>query len=233
MRIAIFSDVHANLEALQAVLDDFERTQPDTVVCLGDIVGYGANPSQCLNLVREHADIIVLGNHDEAAFDFSKLDEYTEVAQTSARWTAHALSEEEKRYLKSLPFKMTSDDLLFVHSTPRNPQDWEYILSAFEARLYESAFAERVCFIGHSHVPAVYHLSPNASHYSPNHRFIINVGSVGQPRDGNWRAAYGLLDTVAGSFEINRVEYDVRQASEKIIDAGLPRILGDRLFRGR
>lgn len=232
MRLAIISDIHANLEALERVLADIEAAEADRLVCLGDIVGYGADPSACLDLVRERADICVLGNHDAAVFSLTERAFFNPNARLAVDWTAAQLSTDDIAYLKGLPYRVSSDNLLFVHSAPRAPEQWDYVFSGMEARMYGRHFHERICFIGHSHVPGLYPIDAGGRGYSHDRRFLINVGSVGQPRDGDWRSSYGLLDTVAGSYENRRIEYDVDAAARKIISRGLPRRLAERLRMG-
>lgn len=232
MRLAIISDIHANLEALEQVLADIEAAEADRLVCLGDIVGYGADPSACLDLVRERADICVLGNHDAAVFSLTERAFFNPNARLAVDWTAAQLSADDIAYLKGLPYRVSSDNFLFVHSAPRAPEQWDYVFSGMEARMYGRHFHERICFIGHSHVPGLYPIDAGVRGYSHDRRFLINVGSVGQPRDGDWRSSYGLLDTVAGSYENRRIEYDVDSAARKIISRGLPRRLAERLRMG-
>ncbi len=232
MRLAIISDIHANLEALQQVLEDIRRQQADRIVCLGDIVGYGADPVACIELVREQASMCVLGNHDAALFTDSQRAYFNPHALEAVRWTAEQLGADHRDYLRGLPYRISSDHMLFLHATPRAPEEWDYIFSGMEARMQARHFYERLCFIGHSHIPGVYPLDADVVEYDPEHRFMINVGSVGQPRDGNWRSSYGLLDTVAGSYENRRVEYDVEAAAAKIIAHKLPSRLAERLKVG-
>lgn len=233
MRYAVISDIHSNREALSRALDLIDGMQVDEIVCLGDIVGYGANPSECLALVRERTSLITLGNHDHAVNDPKAKYDFNTFARSAIRWTVAKMTIEEKSILRSLPFSISLDQFHFVHATPHQPEQWDYIFSAFEARLYERAFHERVCFVGHSHVPGIYSMNPKVLSYNSTGRFIINVGSIGQPRDGDPRLSYGIVDTVAGTYENFRLEYDVETAAAKILDAGLPKSLAERLFIGR
>jgi diadenosine tetraphosphatase ApaH/serine/threonine PP2A family protein phosphatase len=233
MRVAIISDIHSNLEALTVAFHDIGRRSVDRIVCLGDIVGYGASPRECLALVREATGDIVMGNHDQAAFDASVESSFNSYAREAIRWTRAQLSADEQAFLRSLPLSLSFDNLLFVHSTPRIPEEWGYIFSSLEARSFDDDFAERVCFVGHSHRPFVYAMDPALrGPYRPTERYIINPGSIGQPRDGDTRLSYGLLDTVAGSYENFRLEYDVRAAAERITAQKLPSRLAQRLFHG-
>jgi diadenosine tetraphosphatase ApaH/serine/threonine PP2A family protein phosphatase len=233
MRLAIISDIHANLEALSAVLEDIDFQSVDRIACLGDVVGYGANPSECIALIRARAQHCVVGNHDFAVFDPSLRKLFSTNAQKSAQWTGRQLATEDSAWLKGLPYKLSNDNMLFVHSTPRDPQLWDYIFGHLEAQMQSNAFIERLCFVGHSHHANVQSVTPRIRDYTPTDRFIINPGSVGQPRDGNPKASYGLLDTVAGTYENRRIAYDIELAASKILAAGLPASLASRLYEGR
>jgi len=232
VRLAILSDIHGNLEALTRALEYIESSAIERVVCLGDIVGYGANPSECIDLLRSKTEFIVMGNHDEAAFDASRKEYFSSLASRAIDWTAKKLAVEEKEFLRGLPYSLVLNDLLFVHSAPRDPRQWDYIFSDFEARLYDKYFDQRLVFIGHSHVPGVFSMAPGDDEYNPEGRFIINVGSVGQPRDGNPKLSLGILDSVAGTYENIRLDYSVKLAAGKILEAGLPRKLAERLYVG-
>jgi diadenosine tetraphosphatase ApaH/serine/threonine PP2A family protein phosphatase len=238
MRIAVFSDIHGNLEALDAVIADMQKRKVDQRVCLGDIVGYGADPDACIDRVRQTSDMVVLGNHDLAVFRPEMRSSMSEHARAAIDWTIPRLGPDDVEFLQSLPASVSKDDRHFVHSSPGNPYDWIYIMDRILARLYADSFRERLCFIGHVHRPAVHPMKANTgtdrlSEYNAVDRFIINVGSVGQPRDRDPRACYGLLDTVAGSYETIRVEYDIARAARKIITAGYDRYLADRLHQGK
>ncbi len=232
MRLAVLSDIHSNLEALESVLSDIDRRSVDDIICLGDIVGYGADPNACLELIRSRARFSVLGNHDQAVNVVEERIHFNPSAERAVEWTASLLDENAREYLASLPYRVSFENLLFVHSAPKDPTAWEYVFSGFEARLFGRYFAERICFIGHSHVPGMYALDASVRGYDPTQRYLINVGSVGQPRDGDWRCSYGLLDTVAGSYENIRLEYDVETAMKKIVASRLPKNLAGRLKAG-
>lgn len=233
MRIAIISDIHGNKEALETALEDIRQRAPDRIVCLGDIVGYGANPVECLAAVREATPYIVLGNHDEAIFDPSKREHFAPMAREAIIWTSNQLAASDRNFLAGLPYRLRIDEFLFVHATPEHPEEWDYIFGGFEARLHSRAFTERVCFVGHSHIPAVYSMTAGTTAYNGKDRFIINVGSIGQPRDGNPDLSYGIVDSVAGTYENIRLRYDVKAAVKKILANGLPQRLAHRLLEGR
>lgn len=232
MRIAIISDIHSNLEALTAALESIEHLNIDQVICLGDVVGYGANPNECVDLVRRHCVVTLLGNHDQAAIDTSRTKSFTANARIAAEWTGDQLTPESKGFLRSLDFTYRPENMLFVHSSPHEPKEWHYILSVLDAQPAIRAYDEPVCFIGHTHVPALYTELGRVSHVQKNVRTLVNVGSIGQPRDGNPQLSFGVFDTELWKYENIRGEYDVDTASDKILDAGLPRQLADRLFVG-
>jgi diadenosine tetraphosphatase ApaH/serine/threonine PP2A family protein phosphatase len=234
MRVAIISDIHSNLEALQKALEIIDERKAEEIICLGDLVGYGANPNECVELTRKRASRILLGNHDQAAFDLSQTEHFNRHARTAAYWTNQTLTEENLEFLKSLPFQHAIDDLTFVHASPRDPDQWEYVFSAHEAKTNFESFQTRICFVGHTHIPGIFpeDLKTQKSGVTRENRYIINVGSVGQPRDGNWKLSFGIFDTSAWTYDLIRSEYDVQSASEKIVAAGLPRFLADRLLVG-
>ena len=226
MRYALISDIHGNREALDAVLDDIDRKEIDRIICLGDIVGYGADPNYCVERIREVADIVIVGNHDHAAIGLTSTAYFNVYAQEAARWTARTLTKENEEYLRSLEFTHIENDILFVHSTPYQPELWGYVLSPWEAELQFSQFSEKICFIGHSHIPAEYKEPGTA-------RRIINVGSVGQPRDNDPRSCCYIYDNDADSGRWIRVEYTFNITARRIIEAGLPPALAERLRWGR
>jgi diadenosine tetraphosphatase ApaH/serine/threonine PP2A family protein phosphatase len=233
MRIAVLSDIHGNFEALEAALGDVDSRKVDRIVCLGDIVGYGANPRECLQCIRERTNDIVLGNHDAAAFDIRVRENMSINAVEAIRWTERQLSREDMDFLRGLPQSISFHDIFFVHATPKAPREWEYIMYSFDARGYFRYFTERLCFIGHSHSPRIFCEKAFKLSFSMEERWIINVGSIGQPRDEDPRASYGLLDTVAGTYDNIRLPYNIDGAAAKILDAKLPKVLAKRLYEGR
>ena len=242
MRYAILSDIHGNLEAFEAVLEDLRGTDIQKRIFLGDIVGYGPNPEECITLLREKFDVMIAGNHDWAAIGKTDIQAFNSVARKAIEWTSAQLSPEYKKFLIDLPLKKEESSLTFVHATPLNPQDWNYIFSGNEAIRNLRALKRDLCFVGHSHIPAVFVLSDlDELFFSSNFtelildekiRFLINVGSVGQPRDGFSLASYGVLDTEKKMFYLRRVKYALETTQQKIISAGLPSILAERLARG-
>jgi len=245
LRYAIISDIHSNLEALQAVLKKIEAEKVDKILCLGDIVGYGPNPGECLELVDQYCEIILTGNHDFACIENSELFYFNKYATQAIEWTLTVLSDEELQYLAGLPLDEKIENYYLVHSNAYDPRSWDYILSLDEAIYNFSKFNEKICFIGHSHHPIIYieysennilkyNLKTiNKIHIEENKRYIINVGSVGQPRDGNPDAAFGIVDTANQVYELKRVNYDISSTYKKMISVDLPQFLADRILMGR
>src|SRR5262245_41383506 len=237
---AILSDVHGNLEALEAVLADLDRRSPSSVVCLGDFVGYGASPNECIERLRPRLAEAVIGNHDLAAVGKLALRGFHEDAAAAARWTDTALTPENRSYLESLPYERVWRGTRLVHGAPSRPSEWRYVLSIRDALAEFDAFAERVCFIGHSHFPCAFDGAGGEVRFrrveeiaiEPGHRYLVTVGSVGQPRDGDPRACYALYDERAGIIRNVRVAYDVEGAMRRIRTAGLPSFLAERLQWG-
>lgn len=242
MRHLIFSDIHSNLEALDAVIEDAANKDVGSTVCLGDFVGYGANPDECVQKVAEIANLkAVLGNHDAAVIDPAQREFFNPVAHAGIVFSESKIAEKSLSYLRSLPFMVNSDsDFVAVHASPFRPESWIYILEPLEAVDAFFVMTRPVAFIGHTHFPVVHTESGAISPFVPGERVkiepearkIINVGSVGQPRDGDPRAAYVIFDDETRTAEIHRVEYDVDKAGEKIIEAGLPPLLAHRIRRG-
>lgn len=232
MRLAIISDIHANLEALTKSLELIDHMGVDEIVCLGDVVGYGANPNECIEVLRERCSFILRGNHDAAAVDLSAAETFTTNARFSAVWTNKILGKENKDFLGGLPYTQEREKSLYVHATPCNPQEWEYILTEYDAKFSFRCFEQVVCFIGHTHAPAIFDEDGKAKMIRRDSRAIVNVGSVGQPRDGNPKLSFGVFDSERWEYENIRSAYDIKGASQKIEDAGLPRGLAERLWVG-
>ena len=236
MKIAVISDVHSNIEALKAVLSKLDQTDVERVICLGDIVGYGADPGGCLELVKKRCDVVVAGNHDCAIGDFEEYSMLNLYAAEAIDWTRNILSDEWKIYLETLPMVLEENNIVYVHSSPHKPENWSYIVSREDA-LYEFRyFKGSAAFVGHSHKAGIYcHDGDTFDDEVILHkgkRYIINVGSVGQPRDGNPDASYAVYDEGMNKVNINRVAYDVEAAADKIREAGLPSFLSSRLTTG-
>lgn len=242
MRLGIISDIHGNLEALETVLNTLKAQSIDQYICLGDIVDYGANPNECVNIIRELTDKVIAGNHDWAVVGLTDIAYFNLYAQMSVRWTEQQLAKRSIEYLKDLPLTLREGELTFVHATLVNPEDWEYVLSDYGAKRCLSELESGACFIGHSHQPFIYVeyqdgqsgiLNFSSVNYDKEKaKYLINVGSVGQPRDLDPRAAFAVVDTERKFIEIHRIEYEVAKAQRKILDAGLPRFLATRLEYG-
>jgi predicted phosphodiesterase len=240
MRFAIFGDIHANLQALEAVLSD-ARTQLCThYVCLGDIVGYNANPRECLDIVRGLECPTVKGNHDEQASLIVNQEGFNPLAEEAIQWTREQLGETEKHWLRELRLQRQVRDFTIVHATLDTPHKWDYVFNQLDAATSFSYQHTTLCFIGHTHMPKAYvrdgsvrSLPLDILSLQQGKKYLINVGSVGQPRDGDWRSAYCIYDTTSNEVELRRVEYDLPAAQAAIRDAGLPAKLADRLAIGR
>jgi len=241
MRVLVISDIHANLPAFETVLEDAEG-QWDRIWCLGDLVGYGPNPNECVALLRQHDHISLSGNHDWAALDKLDINDFNEEAQTAALWTRDVMTEETRVFLDALPAKRVIGDFTMAHASPRHPV-WEYIIDYETALENFSHYDTPYCLVGHTHVPvllaeegsnkvAVFNPAYKETIYLEDSRVIINPGSVGQPRDSDPRAAYALLDTEKLTWEFYRVAYPIEKTQEQIRDAGLPEALAARLAYG-
>ena len=240
MRFAIISDIHANLEALEAVLADAKENECDQFVCLGDVVGYNANPHECVKHVREMDCPIVKGNHDEQASLLESSRDFNEMAEAAIQWTRDNLTDSDKEWLRKLEFQRQVGDFTIVHATLDAPEQWGYVFNNLDAAASFTRQQTAVCFFGHTHVPMAFVRDESVERQrvdklriDSNKKYFINVGSVGQPRDGDWRAAYCIYDTDPGIIEERRVKYDLQTAQKKIIDAELPRLLAERLAIGR
>lgn len=241
MKIGLFGDIHANLEALETVLSEMEKEGVELHLCLGDIVGYGANPRECLKRSRDLALMTVAGNHDYAIAGKLNIDFFNAYAKEAVLWTRDQLSKEEIQYLRELDLVHKHEDVLtIVHGTLNFPEMFDYIQTSYDAHLSLELLETPVCFLGHSHVPVAFFQGPTVSFtmdydidIDPNGKTLVNIGSVGQPRDENPKAAFAIYDTDKQKVEIRRVDYDIEKAARKIVDAGLPEILGERLKYGR
>jgi diadenosine tetraphosphatase ApaH/serine/threonine PP2A family protein phosphatase len=240
MRIAFLSDIHSNWPALEAVLADVETVEAvDELVCLGDVVGYGGAPVRCLDLVRARGWLTLVGNHDRACTDPSVLNWFNPEAAQAARWTRGQLDDHRLRWLAELPERGERADAELVHGSLRDPL-YEYILDAGSAAASLRLVRGRLCFHGHTHLPGVFHVEQGRVRH--DYRLgplrlpapaLVNPGSVGQPRDGDPDASYGVWDAEAGTFEFRRVPYDLAGAKRAILDAGLPPRFAFRLDFGR
>jgi diadenosine tetraphosphatase ApaH/serine/threonine PP2A family protein phosphatase len=241
MRVAVVSDIHGNLHALEAVLAALEQEAPDEIWCLGDLVGYGARPNECCAAIEERASVCLAGNHDLAVRGTLDLMEFSGDAGTAARWSRDVLTAESLAFLESLESQATRADVALFHASARDPV-WEYVLSDRVAIASLEATEEPIVLVGHSHVALHVQLAGDGftGALSPagtevelaDARTLLNPGSVGQPRDGDPRAAYLLLDLDARTASFRRVEYDVARTQAEIREAGLPEMLAARLQVG-
>lgn len=247
MKYAIISDIHANLEALAAVLAD-ARPLSDAFICLGDIVGYNANPNECLALIRETCQIAIVGNHDQAAIGARLYDDFNEYAAAAVDWTRQQLTPSAYAYLQSLPQTARfGTGWLAAHGSPRDTDEYLFQQAHFqESFAYIQRYMPDIhgCFVGHTHLPMVWEQTPAGKVYlmrmatltlrlDPQCRYIVNPGSVGQPRYGDTAPSYVLLDDDTATIEFRFVTYDIDITQEKIYDAGLPPYLAERLAEGR
>jgi len=237
---AAISDVHSNLEALEAVLEDIGRRKVKSLLFLGDAVGYGPNPNECVSLLEERAKVLLAGNHDWAALGLTDISGFNPMAQAAILWTREVLTEEARKAIEgfSLVRNMGRQGMLLVHSSPFMPEEWHYVFTLSDAEENFRHFTQRICLIGHSHQPFIIERLPSGemrvhreeAALEKGNRYIINAGSVGQPRDRDPRACYALVGD--GGARFVRVEYPVLETQRKMRDAGLPEPLIERLSHG-
>jgi predicted phosphodiesterase len=250
MRLAIISDIHANLPALEAALAAIDEADPDEIWCLGDVVGYGAQPDECAEIVAERCTVCLVGNHDLAVTGELDISSFSPAAATAVRWTQRSAADETIRFLRGLSPEDTGREVALYHASPRDPI-WEYVLWPDQAAECITHQAARISFVGHSHVALYFTLPDGAPATGPtalargaqaeddtrleltDGRWLINPGSVGQPRDGDPRAAWLELDTGAWTARYHRVDYEIDRASEAILAADLPEHLAKRLHIGQ
>jgi diadenosine tetraphosphatase ApaH/serine/threonine PP2A family protein phosphatase len=243
MRIALLSDVHGNLPAFRAVLADVDGQAPDEVWCLGDLVGYGAQPDGCVELARDRCDLSLAGNHDLVVTGEIPITDFSSSAAAAARWTQETIGEETMAFLKGLAPADADREPALYHASPRDPV-WEYVLSTWQADECIDLMDARVGAVGHSHVALWFRRDDSgkmsgatadagSEHDLSAGRWLVNPGGVGQPRDGDPRAAWLLLDTGEWTATWRRVEYPIEEAARAIEEAGLPRVLAERLFSGQ
>jgi diadenosine tetraphosphatase ApaH/serine/threonine PP2A family protein phosphatase len=242
-KFALVSDVHGNLPAFRAVLEDVAAQEVNETWCLGDLVGYGAQPDECVALARESCRLSLAGNHDLVVIDKLPIAEFSAAAAAAAEWTREHISEESLEFLRGLQPLDTAHPIGLYHASPRDPV-WEYVLSTWQAGECMDAMEARVGAVGHSHVALFFHengssevvgaQAPAGTELDISQgRWLINPGGVGQPRDGDPRAAWLLLDTGNWTATWRRVEYPIDEAAQAIEAAGLPSVLGNRLYAGQ
>ncbi|MGC9111153.1 MAG: metallophosphoesterase family protein [candidate division WOR-3 bacterium] len=241
MLIGAFSDVHSNLEALRTVLDFFRRQGVQQLFCCGDIVGYGPDPEACIQLVRTAGARVVAGNHDWGVAGRTSIRHFNPVAAQAVHWTRNRLSPDDVDFLARLPLTVNFGPIQLVHSTPSSPEEWDYIFTLEDAAAEMGAYIADICLVGHTHIPmAVEKISGQparmitGNHFPlrPDARYLINVGSVGQPRDGDPRACCVIIDLTRHELTFHHLTYDYRQTQKKIVAAGLPEYLAERLENG-
>ncbi|MDH5478447.1 MAG: metallophosphoesterase family protein [Nitrospinota bacterium] len=242
MRYALFSDVHSNKEAFEAVLEDIRLYGVDQMLFLGDIVGYGPDPNECMDLLLTVADISLGGNHDWALVGKTPNDYFNPFAKAALDWTNNTLRDDLKDFLKRTRAMDVFNGVVLAHSSPKLPEEWRYVLTKEDAMDNFNHIEGEICFIGHSHQPifiempdehTVIPIREKFKVLEPGKKYIINVGSVGQPRDSNNKACWLLYDSDLGSVELRRVAYDIEAVQKKMRNSGLPRYLVDRLALGR
>jgi len=240
MRYALMADVHGNFDALEAVMQDVRAEQPDHVFCLGDIVGYGAEPAECIKLVRDNSILCIAGNHDFAVTGAVSTELFNPIATASVEWTRQVLCDEDITFLSQLPLEYKNEVFMLTHGAPEVPAAFEYIITMEDAVRGFAGLDRPISFQAHSHVPITFVLNGGYASLVPERAFtiedgcpaMINVGSVGQPRDSEPAACYALFDSSARSVSIRRIPYDVDRAAGKILKAGLPESNAYRLFLG-
>ena len=238
MKTFIISDIHSNLEALTVAIEYYNDYPGEKrMVCLGDIVGYGPNPAECMELVLSITDDICMGNHDYAVINTAEECYMNRYACEGVRFSRGKLSEKHKAQIGEFPYSISKGDILYCHSTPVRPEAWDYITGPFDAQEYLMIMECVLCFVGHSHVPGVYseealEKKGNIFHLSREVRTIVNVGSIGQPRDNDPRMSFFIFDEEGRTAERVSLEYDIEETIRKIVDADLPPFLGERLMYG-
>lgn len=240
MRFAIFGDIHANLHALQTVLADAQSKDCTHYVCMGDLVGYNAFPHECLEIVRTLDCPVVKGNHDEQASMVGYQEGFNPLAEEAMNWTREHLTDDDKEWLRALRLTRQVRDFTIVHATLDTPHKWGYIFNQLDAAASFTYQHTSLCFIGHTHTPKAYVLDGSVRTIAlgtlklqVGKKYLVNVGSVGQPRDGDWRASYCIYDVPTNEVRLQRLEYDFVAAQNAILDAGLPAKLAERLAFGR
>ncbi|MGN0855435.1 MAG: metallophosphoesterase family protein [Kiritimatiellia bacterium] len=240
-QIAILGDIHANLDALQTVLDDCRDQGVTDYLCTGDVVGYNACPHECMEVIRALGCPVVMGNHDYYVATARNLDDFNPHAAAVVQWTREQLADEELQWLRDLPFTRTVKGITLVHATMDRPENFGYVFDNLQAQANFAGQKTPICFHGHTHCPmiyehsiqGVYRIDPQDFRPQMGRKYFINVGSVGQPRDGDPRATYVIYDTVARTVRFRRLAYDVAAAQARIRAAGLPERLAERLAKGQ
>lgn len=243
MRYLLISDVHGNLEALQATLDAADQLEPYQLMCLGDLVGYGADPAPCIDTIGNRANLMLAGNHDLAVANVIAPENFNPMARESIEWTRTVLSEEDRELLASLPLQYVDGDYCFTHASPIDPIEFHYVRTLEDVAEVFNQIGQRFCFVGHTHLPVLVKMNTrtgrmevvreNKTTIEDQCRYFVNVGSIGQPRDNNPDACMVILDEEEGTLEFMRVPYDISTSQGKILSQGLPSFLAERLLLAR
>ncbi len=243
MRYILISDIHGNLEALQAVLTFIRKLEPFQFYCLGDVVGYGADPQTCLHTLQDESNLILAGNHDLAVAGLITCESFNEVAHAAVDWTRRQLDDEDLEALANMPLVYIDGDYLFTHASPIEPMKFNYVRTLDDVAGVFSSIGQRFCFVGHTHLPVLVTMNEkngameivreNRITIKDGHRYFVNAGSTGQPRDSNPDACVVILDEEAESIEFVRVPYDISTCQSKILSEGLPSYLAERLMLAR
>lgn len=240
-KIAILGDIHANIDALNAVLEDATAENVTDILCVGDVVGYNAAPNECMEIIKKHASLTVCGNHDHYCGFNESLEDFHPVAANVIEWTRRELTSENIEWLKKLPYSVVNKNITLVHSTLDMPERWGYVFDSIEAESHLNYQNTQICFHGHTHVPAIFKKQGMMVERIPaqnirielGKKYFINTGSVGQPRDGNPQASYCIFCPESKEVLFKRVVYDIAAAQTKIRAAGLPERLAARIERGQ
>jgi len=241
MRYGIFSDVHSNLEALETVIKAYKSEKIDIYLCLGDVVGYGANPVECIQITKDIAQITIAGNHDWATAGLFSLEYFNDWAKKAVLWTQEKIDSANHKFISSLRLVYENEDLVLVHGTLNQPEEFNYMTDLLQASRTFALMRKSICFLGHTHSVGILiqdkeeridYQREERLKLKEGYRYIVNVGSVGQPRDGNNKASFCIYDTKKQEVSIKRIDYDVKSAQAKIIAADLPRFLATRLSAG-
>ncbi|MFA5272224.1 MAG: metallophosphoesterase family protein [Candidatus Omnitrophota bacterium] len=240
MRYAIFSDIHGNLEAFQEALKFYKQERIDRFIFLGDIVGYGVNPKEVIALLKEINPVSIAGNHDWGVTNRLSGEHFNEYAEAALVWTKQIITEKEIKYINTFPLTYEEDNFFCVHGTLNDPQNFNYLSGINEARVNFLLLKQQILFVGHSHKAQIYYANSGGVFFYPqsevtiknNEKYIINVGSIGQPRDRDRRLSFCIYDTEEKLARIVRLDYNISAAAEKIINARLPAMLSSRLFIG-
>lgn len=239
MKIAILGDIHGNLEALEAVLIAVEREGAERIICLGDIVGYGPDPLGCIYRLQEVGARLVVGNHDQAILFPAQIRTFNSYVRPSLLYTCDILGDDERGFLRQSAMYIETDGAIFSHANPIAPAEWEPLFMHRQIAWCMDNLQHTMAFVGHTHHAAIhcrmksrtFALTSSTVAIGP-HKYLVNPGSVGQPRDGDWRASYALWDMAGGYVELRRVEYAVKRTKEKMINLGYPDYTAHRLTKG-